>query len=125
MSVEFDMPGLERRLSARMAKRLLRVGLMFQTECRKDLSVGNPAPHNTPAKRGEHPRLRTGNLRSAVALETTDLDRIARERKLRVGIRRNAEYGFFLRQRGWLGVLNTLDRCRDRLAAVLTGATTP
>lgn len=120
MSVEINAEAFEDRLSQRMARRLLAVGLAFQAEARKDLSVGNPAPHNTPAPRGEHPRLRTGNLRANVTVETTDLDRIARERKLRVGIRANAEYGHWLRLKGWLGLGDTLARCRAKLQTMLT-----
>lgn len=119
MSVTFEITRFDERLSQRMARRLLAVGLVFKSELQRDLSVGNPAPHNTPAPRGEHPRLRTGNLRGAVALETTDLDRIATEQKLKVGIRKNAEYGYFLRLNGWLGAGATLARCHAKLAAIL------
>lgn len=117
--IEFEIDTFQQRLSLRMAKRLLAVAITFQAEARKDYSVGNPAPHNTPAKNGEHPRLRTGNLRSGIALETTDLDRIAREKRVRVGIRKNAEYGWFLRIRGWKGLGDTLARCRTMLMAIL------
>jgi hypothetical protein len=117
-SDRFDADKLAARLADRAARGLLAAALAFQAEARADLSRGNPAPHDRPAPKGDFPRLRTGQGRAAVALETTDRARVARELRVRVGLRESGKHLFFLRQKGWLGLPHTLARCRGRLAAL-------
>lgn len=119
--VTIDAAGLAARLRDQAARRLLAVALTFQAEARKDLSRGNPAPHRNPAPRGEFPRLRTGQGRAAVSLETADRRRIAAEGRVRVGLTPAGEHLAVLRRRGWKGLGDTLARCRAQLAAIQAG----
>lgn len=119
--VDFDADGFAQRLSDRAAGRLLAVALAFQSVARADLSKGNPAPHKRPAAKGEFPRLRTGQGRAAVALETTDRAKVAADRRVRVGLREAGKHLFFLRRKGWKGLPDTLARVRGQLGAVLAG----
>lgn len=122
-AVTFDAAGLSARLHDQAARRLLAVALTFQSEARADLSVGNPAPHNHPAAKGDFPKLRTGGGRAAVVLETTDRKRIAAELRVRVGLMKSGEHLAILRKKGWKGLPDTLARCRPKLAAILAGGT--
>lgn len=123
--VDFDADGFAARLSDRAAVRLLAAALAFQSAARADLSKGNPSPHDRPAPKGEFPRLRTGQGRAAVALDTTDRKRVAAERRVRVGLRVAGQHLFYLRRKGWEGLPDTLARVRGQLAAVLAGGAGP
>ncbi len=110
------------RLAA--AKRLLAAALHLQAEAKRDYSRSNPAPHDHPAPRGEFPKGRTWNLRDSVAVDPASLATIAKTLTVRVGWLSGAKYGFFLMQKGWKGLRDTLARTRPQLEALLGGGGT-
>lgn len=112
---------LEHTVREQLARRLLAAAAMLQSEAKRDYSSSNPAPHKTPAPRGEFPRGRTWNLRDAVEIFPRDLAEIARRGKVRVGITKNAFYGAILKQRGWKGIRDTYSRVKPALAKLLGG----
>lgn len=104
-----------------VARRLLAAGLTLQAEHRRDLSVGNPSPHNHPAPRGAFPRLRTGGGRANVAFEPTTVAGVRKVLRVRIGYRPAALHLLILANRGWKGIVDTLDRARGKVLAVLQG----
>lgn len=105
------------------ARRLLAAALTLQTEARKDVSRGNPSPHDHPAPRGEFPKLRTGHGRAAIGLDLTSLAAVKKTLRVRVGYRKPAHLAY-LGQRGWLWLRDTLRRVSGQLAGILGGGGT-
>jgi|SRR5579883_3010892 len=114
--ITLNLDGVESVMREEAAKLLLRAAVILQAEHKRDLSrKTNPPPHTTPSRPGEFPAIRTGNLRDSPAFEPTDLAEVRQTLTVRVGIRKNAEYGWWLYRKGWLGLPDTLARVRDRL----------
>ena len=90
-----------------------RLVVYFWTACQTSLNVSNPAPHKTPAKKGEPPRKRTGFGAANVIYE---LDQQAMAG--RVGVLSNARYMAFLEAKGWSWLKYTLDKTLPQLQAI-------
>ncbi|VTS03294.1 hypothetical protein [Tuwongella immobilis] len=104
-----------------LAKRLLRAGVTLVAEHQRRLNRSNPMPHQTPAQVGEYPRKRTGFLQSQVMMEPTSPEEVAADLTVRVGIGVAAQYGEFLAQKGFLGLLDTAEDLRSKLEQILGG----
>ncbi len=110
------------RIRRLAGQRLMAAAVLLQAEHKRDLSrLSNPAPHRTPAPRGTWPAGRTWNLRDSVAIDPADLNEIVKSGRVRVGLLKNAFYGNVLAVKGWKGLLDTLDRVRGQVVAILTG----
>lgn len=117
-----DVNAIMDRVRQEAAKRFLAAALTLQSAHRGDLSVGNPSPHNHPAPVGDYPRLRTGGLRANIALSTTSLSEIARTGSVSVGYRPAGMHGLYLAAKGWKGILDTYQRVKGRIEAILKGS---
>lgn len=111
----WDDEAFRRRLSQRAGRALLAKALRLQAAHKAALSVGNPAPHERPAPRGEFPRLRTGFGRAQVAVEPATIVAAAAAGRVTVGVRRPGFYLAALAAKGWLGLLDTYRRVRGTL----------
>lgn len=118
----FNLTAFEGELRTQAAKRLLAAALVLQAEHRKDLSRGNPAPHDGPAAKGEFPKARTGHLIANVGVEPLSAAQVKRTLKARVGWKPAGFYGLALWNRGWKGIKDTLSRARSAIAAALAGS---
>lgn len=123
--MSLDLRAIEHRLRTEAARRVLAAAVTLQSLHRGDLSVGNPAPHDAPAPRGQFPRLRTGGLRANVAVEPASVAGVLAAGSCAVGYRPGGMHGAFLAAKGWKGLLDTFNRERPRLLAILAawGAT--
>lgn len=121
--MSFDPASVMAGVRREAARRLLAAAIVLQTDHRTDLSRGNPAPHTSPAPKGEFPRLRTGGLRAGVAVHPAGLAEVASAGGVSVGYRPGAEYGLFLGGKGWKWLLDTLRREKGRIDRVLAGGT--
>lgn len=119
MSPEYE--ALLERARAQLARRMLAAALLVQAEAKRDYSRGtNPAPHLNPAPPGTFPRARTFNLRDGIAINPSSPADIANAGyRVRVGYLQGAFYGAVLARKGWLGIRDTLARCRPALAKIL------
>jgi hypothetical protein len=117
----FDTDAIVERIRTEAARRLLAAALALQAAYRGDVSVGNPAPHDDPAPRGDYPRLRTGGGRANVAVEPASVARVAAEGAVSVGHRKAGAHLYWLAGKGWKGILDTLRRERARIRQVLGG----
>ena len=117
-----DTSAITTRIRLLAASRLLKAAITLQSESRRDVSRGNPSPHDHPAPRGEYPRLRTGQGRANIGVEPTNPAVIAAKGSVSVGHRPGGNHLFFLSEQGWLGVRNTLARHRSAITTILRGA---
>jgi len=118
----FNLTAFEGELRTQAAKRLLAAALVLQAEHRKDLSRGNPAPHDSPAAKGEFPKARTGHLIAAIGVEPASPAQVKQTLRVRVGWKPAGFYGLALWRKGWKGLKDTLDRARGLVAAALAGS---
>lgn len=109
------------RVRREAARRLLAAAITLQSAHRVDVSVGNPSPHDNPAPRGEFPRLRTGGGRANVAIAPASIGEVAATGAVSVGHRPGGAHLMYLAGRGWRGLLDTLQRDRPRILAILAG----
>lgn len=116
-----ELLAFEDRLRTQAAERLAACAVMLQTEEMSNLSVANPHPHLNSSKPGEYPRARTFNLRNSIAFQPSHLNDIKRTLRIAVGYAAGAFYGPILVAKGWLGLLDTLDTIRPRVAQMLAG----
>lgn len=123
MAMQWEIDEFERELRLHAARRLVRVALHVVAAHQKNLSVANPAPHKTPAPRGQYPRGRTFFLRANVGYAPTALAEIARNGEIVVGVFAPAIYGMYLRNKGWKGLLDTIQAEYSRIDAILHGRT--
>jgi hypothetical protein len=123
MAVDFDIAGFEQELRLHAAKKLARVAVHIVAAHQRNLSVANPAPHKTPAPRGQYPRGRTFFLRANVGFQPTSLPDLARTLAVSVGVYEPAIYGLYLRNKGWKGLLDTIRAESARIDALLNGRT--
>ena len=122
MDPEASFDDLKKRANDEVAKRLFAAALLLQAEAKRDYSRANPAPHASPAPKGTFPKARTFNLRDSVAIDAASpADVTAAGLRVRVGYLTGAAYGGSLVRKGWLGVKDTYDRVRDRVAKLLGG----
>jgi len=121
MAVNWEIDEFERELRLHAARRLARVAVHLVAAHQKNLSVANPAPHTTPAPRGQYPRGRTFFLRANVGFAPSSLDEIARRGEVVVGVHDPAIYGLYLARRGWKGLLDTVQAEYGRIDALLHG----
>lgn len=116
-----DTDAIVARVRREAARRLLAAALTLQALHRGDLSTGNPAPHDSPAPKGEFPRLRTGGGRANVTVAPASLAEIATAEAVSVGHRPGGVHLYFLGQKGWKGIADTYARERDKVRATLDG----
>lgn len=117
----FDPASVMAGVRREAARRLLAAAITLQTDHRLDLSRGNPAPHRSPAPKGEFPRLRTGGLRAGVAVEPASIPAVMSGGRVVVGYRPSAAHGAYLGGRGWQWLLDTLRREKGKIDAILRG----
>lgn len=120
MPAEIDR-GAAGRWRGQLARQLARAAVEIEVAEKKALSVPNPPPHHAPARRGEHPRLRTGFGQAGVMFVPTGLEELARTLRVQIGYAAPAFYLAVLGRRGWLWLPDTLESLRPRLAAVFAG----
>lgn len=114
-----DVNELAADVRRKLAERLLRVAVYFQTQHKARLSKPNPPPHKDSSKPGEYPRLRTGFGRGSTVYDPSTVDEIARDLSVKVGYLAGAWYMPFLElHRERLGLLKTLDDLRPQLQAL-------
>jgi hypothetical protein len=116
-----DADQIVARIRTEAARRLLAAAIALQSAHRADLSVGNPAPHDDPAPKGEYPRLRTGGGRANVAVTPASVAEVLATGSVSVGHREAGKHLFFLAGKGWKGLRDAYDRERGRLKAILEG----
>lgn len=114
-----ELAVFEDRLRQQAAERLVTCAVTLQSEEMGRLSIANPYPHKNPAPQGEYPRARTFTLRNGVQYDSTTLDVIKKELRVRVGYAARAFYGAILQRKGWKGLLDTLKDLRPRFVALL------
>lgn len=117
----FDPDASMSRVRAEAARRLLAAAIALQSEARADVSRGNPAPHTNPAPKGQHPKLRTGGGRAAIAVTPASVTEVADAAAVGVGHRRNGAHLLYLSGKGWKGIKDSLQRARGRINALLRG----
>ncbi len=115
----FDTDAIVNRVRQEAARRLLGAAIHLQSAHRKNVSTGNPAPHDNPAPKGAFPKLRTGGGRAGVAVEPVSINEIMRSGAVSVGHREAGKHLFFLAGRGWKGILDTLQQERARIRQIL------
>lgn len=120
-TVNWDEDAFERELRLHAARRLARVAVHIVTAHQQNLSVANPTPHKTPAPRGQYPRGRTFFLRANVGYAPTSLAEIAAAGSVVVGVLEPAKYGLYLRNKGWRGLLDTIQAEYQRIDALIGG----
>jgi len=114
-------------MSQQQAKGLARAAVYLQAQHQQRL--GKPAPATKrngrvrylkgPPVAGRYPFKRTGFLQANVTVESLNIQRIMREARVRVGLRRNAFYGAVLEARfGALGLKDTLRDLMPQLQAL-------
>ncbi len=110
------------RTRRQAAEGLLRCAVFFATAHMQALNVSNPRPYATPSREGEYPRKRTGWLQAHVTWAPQSVAEVERDQAVRVGYAQNASYGLILELfRGRLGLTETLEAVRPRLAALSGG----
>lgn len=119
--MSFDPDEVVDRIRREAGRRLLAAALTLQTDHRLDLSVGNPSPHKNPAPKGQFPRLRTGNLRSGIAITPASIPEVLARGGVAVGYRQNAAYGVFLGAKGWKWIIQTYEAERAAIDRILAG----
>lgn len=101
---------------------LLRAAVYFQTFHKQQLNKSNPRPYLDSSQPGEYPKARTGFGRGAVLYEPTTVEDVAKEQAVRIGYLQSGFYMLVLElRRHRLGLLETLRKTKDRLAAIATG----
>lgn len=109
-----------------LARKLVAAAVMLVSEHKKRLSVGNPAPHDSPSRPGEYPRARTGFGRAQVDFEPKAPAAVATSLEVVVGLR---EPGWYLEhlaaERDRLGLTQTAADLRARLEALIAGEVRP
>lgn len=107
-------------LREQLAGRLIVAAVTLANEHQKRLSIGNPAPHNTPSKPGEYPRLITGFGRAQTGVEPMSVPEVTKTLTVRIGLR---EAGWYLEHlsenRGRLGMLETFEAMKPRLEVLI------
>lgn len=106
---------VEQRQRQRAGQVIYALATKFQAAAKADYSVPNPAPHHTPAPKGQFPRARTFNLRDAITIDRSLAEAVATG-EVRVGVLKSAFYGAALARRGWKGLLDSYRRHRAALA---------
>ena len=121
--MSFDPASTIDRVRREAARRLLAAALTLQTDHRTDLSIGNPAPHTSPAPKGQFPRLRTGGGRANVAVAPASIAEVMARGAVAVGYRPAGVHLVYLGGRGWRWVVDTLARERSKINRILAGGT--
>jgi hypothetical protein len=121
-------------LKKKAAQQLLAVGVFFVRSHANRLNVSNPGTrrkrrggrgsytvYDSPSKRGEYPRARTGALKRGQRYSPTTVEGvIANALTIRVGMLKNVFYGVVLEMRlGRLGLLKTLEDLRPLLREIV------
>jgi hypothetical protein len=114
----FDPNPIVTRVRQEAARRLLAAAITLQSAYRSDVSVGNPAPHDHPAPKGDYPRLRTGQGRAAVSVSPASIGEVMGAGQVVVGYRPPVHL-YYLANKGWKGMLDTLARERANIQRVL------
>ena len=118
MPVEWNAALVENLPNAGAAG-LLRAAIYLQRQHIVALNVSNPRPHNTPSKRGEYPRKRTGWGQRHVFYQPTSVAEIAKLGRVRIGYSENAFYMLILwHKRGRKGLPDTVRRFIRQLRAL-------
>jgi hypothetical protein len=103
-----------------IAKRLIVAAVTLANEHQKNLSVGNPSPHDTPSKPGEYPRLRTGFGRAQVTADPMDVTAVEKSLSVTVSIREAGWYlEWLVEGQGRLGLLDTFEEHRQRISQLV------
>lgn len=106
------------------AKRMLAAGQAIVDEAHADFSVPNPYPYTNSSKAGQFPRLRTGNLDSAITMDAKYPTHIIRNGfVLKIGLKRKADYGITLMKKGRLSVKDSYLRVKAKVDQILKGGT--
>lgn len=114
------------KLTPDQAKRLVRAAAYLAQKHQERLNISAPSIKSKgktkyikgPPVKGRYPFKRTGMLQASITLETTNLQQIARDARVRVGIRSNAFYGAVIEVRyGALGLKDTLKDLLPQLEA--------
>lgn len=114
------------KLSMDKAKRLVRAAAYLAQKHQERLNTPAPSVNRKgkmryikgPPVSGRYPFKRTGMLQASISLETTNLQKIMQEAKVRVGIRSNAFYGAVLEVRyGAKGLKDTLNDLLPQIEA--------
>jgi hypothetical protein len=108
-------------LAEQTGERLARAAVSLMVEHQKRLSIGNPSPHNHPAKPGEYPKLRTGFGRANTTYDPQTPAEMAARGYVDVGIGLPAFYLEVLASKGWLGMLQTFQDTKDETLRILNG----
>lgn len=112
----FNSEAYAKALAKRVDDRVRAAAVLLVAEHKKDLSVGNPRPHNTPSKPGQFPRFRTLNLRDSVTLARVS------QAVYRVGYMTGAWYILALQKRNRKTVKDTALRIQAKLERIIRGA---
>lgn len=118
----FDTDAIIDRVKREAARRLLAAALALRSAHRAAVSTGNPAPHDSPAPKGDYPRLRTGGGRAGVSVSPATLGEIAAGGSVAVGHRPAGKHLYFLAGTGWKGLTDTLAAERPKIDAILKGS---
>lgn len=115
------------KLTPDQAKRLVRAAAYLADHHQRRLNISAPSIKSKggktkyikgPPVKGRYPFKRTGMLQASITLETANLQQIAQDARVRVGIRSNAFYGAVLEVRyGALGLKDTLKDLLPQLEA--------
>ena len=108
-------------LREQTGQRLARAAVALAVAHQLRLSVGNPSPHDNPAKRGEYPKLRTGFGRANVTYEPKTPAEMGERGYVDVGIGTPAFYLEILATKGWLGMLKTFEDTREETLRIING----
>ncbi len=112
----FAADAYAKALAKRVDDRVRAAAVLLVAEHKRDLSIGNPPPHQTPSKPGEFPRFRTLNLRDAVTLARVS------QAVYRVGYMTGAWYILALQKRKRKTVKDTAMRIKAKLERIIRGA---
>lgn len=111
-----DPEPITKRIEQEARRRILAAAQALADAYRKDVSVPNPTPHTSPAKRGEFPRLRTGRGREAIEVV------IGAAGEISVEVDASGQHLGILAARGWKGLADSLARRRFEITQILRGA---
>lgn len=102
------------------ARKLIAAAEFVKRQHAARISVPNPAPHKTPSKPGEYPRLRTGKGRAGLISFPTTLPEVIRTQQVVVSFADSAWYMLALERRwGRLGLNRTFADFKEKIADIV------
>src|SRR5262249_52542965 len=104
-----------------VAESLLRAAVHLQVAHKDRLAINNPPPYLNSAQPGEYPRKRTGVGQAGVMIVPTSRQEVIRTLRCRGGHAASTFYLVALANRGWKGLLDTLEIELPKLEQILGG----